>query len=271
MPICILIFLKTIGIFFISFLLIGVTAYSFVYFKFKHIFSIRGKTIHLQKPAVSESADIKKNSAKKEMFEKLISGEAFLRRLAYKNTSIKTDESFFDDSDMKSDYYLIIIYDKKSNIPLLTARYYFDKSVITKYLKGDDIPAQEPAVKADSLNIDKFKEGEIFLIDRMSANNNCSTYRQCRNYIHLLFYLELVTRNKGCKIIAMARKEKYEKLLAKYHRLGLGVVGATRHKSVEHWILMGDLKKCYSQLKMSTMLNIMLISKNLFFKLKTLK
>ena len=52
----------------------------------------------------------------------LIAKERLLRKLAYKNTPIKTDDSFFDDSDMRSDYYLLIVYDRRSKTPLLSAR-----------------------------------------------------------------------------------------------------------------------------------------------------
>lgn len=227
--------------------------------KFKNIFRIKGRIIHMQKPILLPDNAIKRSSVvNNKIFEKLISSEAFLRGVAYKNTSIKTDKSFFDDSDMKSDYYLILIYDRKSHTPLLSARYYFDKAVINKYLKGDH--------SENTFNINKFKEGKIFLIDRMSGNNYSSIYRQNWNYIHLLFYSKLLKQNYDCKFIAMARKEKYEKLLAKYLRLGLRIVGATKHNGQEHWILLGDFKKNYSQLKMSTLFNIMLMSKILFSK-----
>jgi hypothetical protein len=50
----------------------------------------------------------------------LLAKESFLRRNAYKNSSITTDTSFYDDSDMISDYNLIVVYDKISDIPLLS-------------------------------------------------------------------------------------------------------------------------------------------------------
>ncbi len=269
MIIFILIILKTLGIILISALAIGITVCLLIYFKFKSACSITGKTIHIKNPiALSDIPTEREPVIKNEISKNLISKESYLRRSAYKNTTIKTDESFFDDSDMKSDYYLIIIYDKKSNTSLLSARYYFDKSVIKKYLKGDDYSEPRQADLNYTLNIDKYKEGEIFLIDRMSSNNYCSVYRKNRNYIHLLFYLELLKHNKNCKFMAMARKEKYEKLLTKYLRLGLRVIGSAKHKGKEHWILLGDLKKSYSQLKMTTIFNIILMSKFLLYKYK---
>ena len=131
--------------------------------------SIKAKTIRLQKPIVLSDNTTKRISfIKNKRLENLIIQESTLRKLAYKNTTIKTDESFFDDSDMQSDYYLIIVYDKKSNTPLLSARYYFDKSVIANCLKGDD----NEIVLTDILNLNNFKQGELFLIDRMSGNKN---------------------------------------------------------------------------------------------------
>jgi hypothetical protein len=195
--------------------------------------------------------------------ENLILAESILRRAAYKNSSIKTGESFFDDSDMGSEYYLIIVYHKKLNTPLLTARYYFDKSAIAKCLNGDSSSENEKS----AFHINKFKEGEVFLIDRMSGNSNSSTYRQYRNYIHFLFYSEILTHNKDCKLIAMARREKHEKLLTKYIRLGFNIVGTTIHKEKEHWILVADLKRSWFQLKFSILFNSMLITKYLLSKL----
>jgi len=227
--------------------------------------SIKAKTIRLQKPIVLSDNTTKRISfIKNKRLENLIIQESTLRKLAYKNTTIKTDESFFDDSDMQSDYYLIIVYDKKSNTPLLSARYYFDKSVIANCLKGDD----NEIVLTDILNLNNFKQGELFLIDRMSGNKNNSVYRKNWGYIHLLFYIELYIRNRHCTFLAMARKERFEKLLAKYLKLGLEAVGTVKHKGKEHWILTGDLKKSYLQLKKSTLLNTLLIWKNLLFKLR---
>jgi hypothetical protein len=61
----------------------------------------------------------------------------------------------------------------------------------------------------------------------------------------------------------MARREKYEKLLTKYIRLGLHVIGSTKHKGKEHWILLGDLSKKYSKVKMPPIAYIILLVKSL--------
>ena len=266
---------KTLEVISISLLIMGVFVYVWFHYKRNSVSNIKRKTIHMQKPFVFGGNTIKREPlVKNELTENLVSKEGFLRKLAYKNTSIKTDGFFFDDSDMKTNYYLIIIYDKKLNTPLLTARYYFYKSLILKYLKGDDANFNtdnsevNPSASDNILNLNKFKEGELFLIDRLSGNNNCSICRKNRNYVHLLFYLELLTYNKHCKFIVMARKEKFEKLLAKYLRLGLRVVGTAMHMGKEHWVLLGDMKKNYSQLKRNTLLNMILMSKNFISKLK---
>jgi len=40
----------------------------------------------------------------------------------------------------------------------------------------------------------------------------------------------------------MARKEKKDKLLKKYLRLGFNVVGSTMHNDKEHWVIITNLK-----------------------------
>src|ERR1043166_9376109 len=78
--------------------------------------------------------------------EWLMKCEAELRRSAYKHTPITTGESFYDDSDMSSDYYLVIVYDDKTKTPLLSARYYFNKEMIRFYTAGN---ADEKTEKQD--------------------------------------------------------------------------------------------------------------------------
>jgi hypothetical protein len=165
--------------------------------------------------------------------EKLISGEAMLRKQAYRNIQIKTDEVFFNDADMRSNYNLIVVYSKDPFTPLLTARYYSDQDIISGVLKGDDHKGE----------FSFGGEQEIFLIDRMCANTSSSIYRKKRSYINLLFYSELLMRNSKSRFFAMARKEKGDKLLRKYLRLGLRVTGLVKHKGREHWLLLGDLKQ----------------------------
>jgi len=173
----------------------------------------------------------------------LISQEAFLRRLAYKNTILKTGESFFDDSDMKSDYFLVVVYDKTTHLPLLSSRYYFDKPTIAKCLKGDARSGIETRHALEPLNLNAYKEGELFLADRLSGNIHSPIYRQFRNHIFSVYYNEIIRLNKECKLLLMVRKEPREKLLSGYLRLGFNRISATLHKGKEHWILLLDLKK----------------------------
>ena len=177
-----------------------------------------------------------------ETFHHLISQESFLRRSAYKNTSIITDESFFNDSDMKSEYYLIIVYDKISAIPLLSARYYSNRLVIAKCLEGDPLMESRQIALRETLDLNAFKEEGLFLADRLSGNVHSSIYRQYRTQIFSLFYSEILTHNNGRKLVLMARKEKQEKLLNKYLHLGFSIVGITIHRGKEHWIISADLK-----------------------------
>lgn len=270
MAIGIFIILKAAEVVLITASAIGVSTCLMIRFKYRYAFNIKGKTIRMQRPDIlADNTYERKSTIKNKLHESLISYEADLRRSAYKNTTLKTNESFFNDSDMESEYYLIIIYDKKSNTPLLSARYYFDKSVIARCLKGDYLQESKAPDPENTLNIHAFKEEELFLLDRLSGNTHCSKYRRHRNYIYLLFYSEILRHNKNCKFVLMARKEKYEKLLTKYIRLGLNIAGSTKHKGKEHWILSGDLKKSYSRLKITTLSNIQLLLKTYFKKYKT--
>ena len=254
--------LKTTALIFGIVLLITLTVFIVIYIKYKFLLSIKAKTIHLQKPVLLANNTTQRNSvANNPTLQNLILQEAVLRQTAYKNTSIKTADYFFDDSDMTTDYFLILIYHKKTNTPLLSARYYFNKTIIAKCLKGDE---DKPPI----LDLNKYTDKQLFLIDRMSANNHSSLYRHHRNYIHLLFYEQLYIHNKTCQFIAMARKQKFEKLLTKYIRLGLNIIGTTKHMGKEHWVLLGDNKKNYTNTKKITLVNMLLLTKSFFLKFK---
>ena len=207
------------------------------------ILDITLRTIQMQPPILLADNTIQRQSLTKEKKVKnLISLEAFLRRVAYKNTTIKTDEFFFDDSDMQSEYYLVVVYDKISNTPLLSARHYFDKSVIAKYLKGDNALEIELSYLGEKFNLNSYPEGNIFLADRLSGNINSSIYRQYRNNIFSLYYSEIVNNNKNCMLLLMVRKEKRDKQLSKYINMGFTLIGSTLHKGKEHQIILRDLK-----------------------------
>ena len=222
------------------------------------ILHIKAKTIHMQKPMVLADGTIKRLATIQNKFnEGLITKEAISRKTAYKNTNIKTGESFFDDSDMNSDYYLVVVYDQCLNIPLLTARYYYDKAAIAKCLRGDD-----SASTINPLEIQKLIESKLFLSDRLSGNVNSPVYRKYRHYIFLLFYLEMLIYNRDSQCILMARKEKYDKLMKKYVQIGLNIIGSNTHKGKEHWILLGKVKICEAQLKLPPAIKALLIYKN---------
>jgi len=183
----------------------------------------------------------------------LVKAEAQIRKTAYAGTSIQTNESFFDDSDLSSGYSLLMVYQNTTKTALLTARYYFDTFAIEKYLKGDSntlLTIQEKA----------------FLIDRMCAHKTSTLYQKHRSYFHLLFYLELLKRNRNCIFYAMARREEHERLLAKYQRLNMQVVGLTQHKGKEHWILKGHTEKTYQHIKKSVGFGLLFLSKKWMVK-----
>jgi hypothetical protein len=247
--------------FFISLLLIATFVFTLFRVKYDYIFSIRVKTVKIQHPALA----IKESYSQryKESTDKIAVSERLLRRQAYKNTLIKTDESFFDDSDMKSEYYLVVVYNKKTETLLLSTRYYFDKIIIEKYLEGDSADKSNQT-NSTSLRISThFEEGKVFLADRFSGNVSSAIYRKYRNYIHLLLYSEIIQRNKNCQLILMARRDKQEKLMTKYVRLGFNIVGCVAHKGKLHWILLCDLKRNYTYLKLSMFSNLLLMTKYL--------
>jgi hypothetical protein len=233
-----------------------------LYAKFITRKSIKGLTIHMANPQLG-----RKSYYHSEKYSNLINGEYLLRKTAYRNSKITVDESFFDDSDMESDYYLIIIYSDKMNIPLLSARYYFDKNIIQKSLKGDSNNSNQINQIPDFV-LKELNKGNVFLIDRLSANKGARIYRLYRGYIFMKFYLQLVSLNRGKILLAMARRDKYEKLLTKYIRLGLNIIGAIPHKNKEHWILFGNINTCIFNLRKASVLNILFFLKLLFHKPK---
>lgn len=192
-------------------------------------------TIKMQAPSFFNSKKLARQAdIVNEINEKHISYEEFLRKTAYKDAPMKIDESFFNDSDMKSTYYLVVVYDKTSRTPLLSSRYYFDKAIISKAVNS---------TSCENVNMDQYKEGELFLADRLSGNTENPIYQKNRDYIFSLFYSEVLTRNRNSSLILMARKEKEDRLLNKYNRLGFETIGSKMHNGKDHWIVILDLKK----------------------------
>lgn len=197
-------------------------------------------TICMQPPKTHSEKTIERQPKIKDSeFDNLIKHEAFLRREAYKNTTIQVTDSFFDDSDMKNEYYLVVVYDKTSNTPLLSSRHYFDKSIISKFLKGENNNVIDPEV----FDMDKYEDGKIFLADRLSGNLSNEIYKKNRKDIFSLYYSEIVRENKDCTLLLMVRKEKEDQQLAKYLYLGFTIIGSAIHKGKEHHIIIRDLFK----------------------------
>lgn len=199
--------------------------------------------------------------------ENLLVLEEKLRRLAYRNTTVDVNESFFDDSDMSSEYRLVIICDKKTNTPLLSARYYYDQDIIVRYLKGDQAVENPLSEQYLELDINNYRQGTLFLADRLSGNTDHPLFQQQRTRIFLRFYLEMFRHNKTADFILMARKEKAERLLTKYLRLGLTVIGTTRLRGKDHWILLGNMTTIYRQHKQSITANCYLMLRIFLYKI----
>jgi hypothetical protein len=208
----------------------------------KKMLDIEVKSIQMQPPILILDNTFKRVSKTQENYEEyLISLESYLRITAYKNTTIKTDQTFFDDSDMKSEYTLVVVYDKISGTPLLSARHYFEKSTILKFLKGDNNTETELIHNNEKFILDSFNDN-IFLADRLSGNIKSAIYRQNRSKIFNLYYSEIVSKNKNCTLLLMVRKERGDKQLSKYLKMDFSIIGSTLHKGKEHTIIVRDLK-----------------------------
>lgn len=198
------------------------------------------RTILMHPPAILPDNTIKRKAQLlDDEVETLIAYEAFLRKEAYKNTTIKISDSFFDDTDMKTAYYLVVVYDKASNTPLLSSRHYFDKSLISSTLQGEN----KTEIDATIFDINQYEDGKIFLADRLSGNLSNEMYQNNRRDIFTRYYSEILNYNKDCTLLLMVRKEKEDKQLAKYISLGFTIIGSTQHKGKEHTIIIRDLFK----------------------------
>jgi hypothetical protein len=193
------------------------------------------QNVSLEIRTIRMRSDLKPSDKNDEI---LVAQERYLRKQAYANTIIKVDASFFDDSDMRSDYFLTLIYDKISQTPLLSSRYYFDKEIIQKYLNGDAGKQIILSYKGQVLEL----KGNVFLADRLSGNVKSNIYRKNRSDIFSLYYSTIVEMNPQALLLLMARKERGDKQLNKYIDLGFEMLGSTQHKGKEHSIIVGDMK-----------------------------
>jgi len=227
----------------------------FIRLLFPFLFRIKVKTIHMGTPS-SEKRESKQPS---KLNAQLIEAEGELRKLAYQNTAIQTDHQFYTDQDMISDYYLVVVYDKKSMTPLLSSRHYFNHHMIGKMIGGD-----ETATGSTSINLSEFDPDDIFLCDRLSGNINHPYYQRYRRDIFLHYYAEIHNQNRGRMYILMARSEQPEKLLTKYLRLGSVITGSVLHNGVKHWVLLGDVEKNYQYITSSVAFGLGLRLKKVF-------
>lgn len=201
---------------------------------------IRSATLRMKVSLFKDGHHLRMNPDMNPKADELIRLEGISREQAYRNTRIRTSSTFYDDSDMKSEYYLVVVYDALKNVPLLTARYYFDAGAIRKALKGDSHNTSEVTFSDD------FFQRGVFLADRLSANVASATYRQFRNYVYSMFYQEIFQNTENHSFLIMARKEKGDKLLRKYLSLGTEIVGTLIHKGWEHWVLLGEVNRSFS-------------------------
>ena len=169
----------------------------------------------------------------------LIAYEAQLRKKAYSNSVININDSFFDDSDMIADYYLVVVYDQISHTPLLSARYFYDKTTIEKYLKGDLESSPPPIFNNNPFNLSDYKNDTIFLADRLSGNITHPLYRAYRKELFNTFYNEIKRCNLDKTLILMVREDKQVK---KYIALEFNMIGNVIHKGLMHTIITIKIK-----------------------------
>lgn len=211
-----------------------------------HLEHIRSATLRMKVSSFKDGLHLRLNTDLNPLADQLIGMETISREKAYRNTRIRTSSTFYDDSDMKSEYYLVLVYDAQKNSPLLTARYYYDADTIYKSLKGDNYHHSTMDLSPD------FFQRPIFLADRLSANVTNTMYRQFRTYIFTMFYTEIFKHTQNSSFIIMARKEKGDKLLRKYLALGTEIIGTVMHKGLEHWVLSGEVNRSYTLVKSLT-------------------
>lgn len=188
----------------------------------------------------------------------LVKKERYLRKKAYELSDMKTSAVFYDDSDMKTNYFLTVLYDSQTGIPLLSVRHYYNKKIIQEKLNGGNLTEMKNNSNIDKTNLTNYEDGKIFLADRLSANTSNQFFIKHRPLIFLKYYSNLYKKNKGNKYFLMVRSEKFEKLLTKYLRLGLLIVGSTKHHNLKHWILLGDFADSIKILRRQLVLYILL-------------
>lgn len=187
-----------------------------------------------------------------------------LRKMAYANTPIKKEPSFFKNGDMSKTYYILLVYEKKSGTPLLSARYYFDTEMILKYISGKEASATEGILNIiQDIKQNKIDSSSLFLIDRMSVNIANQVYRNYRWQIISMFQMELLKHTRNCPFFAMAREDKQQKLAKKYETYGLEIIGSCNHQGKSHYVMYSNMEHCYKVLKES-------ISKRLGIKITEL-
>lgn len=196
--------------------------------------------IELQKPILKADKWHKKYvNCNTNECDKLILFETFLREKAYRNATIQTNQAFYDDSDMNSNYFLVVVYDQFSNTPLLSARVFSDNSLISKTMRGDF--DTDPKLKFNG--IDLSLTGKLYLSDRLSANLHSSIYRYNRETIFNLLYKTVLGLVGTSQLLLMVRKTDQNKQLNKYLKLGFVQLGCVVHKGKDHEVIYYDFQK----------------------------
>ncbi|OFZ16695.1 MAG: hypothetical protein A3D92_03530 [Bacteroidetes bacterium RIFCSPHIGHO2_02_FULL_44_7] len=187
----------------------------------------------------------------------VLEGESHLRRKAYAHVQITKGEVFFNNSDLNSGYFILLVYSSEDRTPLLSARYYFDPIKLKSSLKFDAL--EEPS-KTDLellfLLHHKLNQNKLFLIDRMSANAGHPLYRRHRNTVLSAMHYELFLHTRDCLYIGLARKEPLDKLKLKYQQFGMKAIGTITHQDKLHWVLKGNMEESYRLLKSSIATNL---------------
>lgn len=173
----------------------------------------------------------------------IIEKEKYLRQQAYKNTLLNTGPEFFDDSDMTSSYKLVVVYERLTGTPLLSARYFYNKPLIGNQMAGENNEVDHLSHKGKKFSIEEYKEDQIFLADRLSGNIKNQIYRENRTEIFSLLYSKIYNENKTSSLVLMVRKQGKDKQLNRYINLGFDILGSIKHKGKSHEILIADFNR----------------------------
>lgn len=204
-------------------------------------YQLQVKTVHLPGLPTRESSDCLHElpAERATIARHLLEYESFLRRNAYRNTTIAVNAAFFNDTDLAAPFCISVVYDENTQTPLLSVRYYNDIASIRRYLNGD-VSQEHLNTFLSSVYNPRLFEKPLFLADRLSGNTASRLYRQLRASVFKLLYAELRQQSQMEPLVIMVRDTASNQQLKRYMVLGFRVLGHCVHKTKKHWIVLVD-------------------------------